>query len=284
MLPRVLSFTPQQLAAIVAFDFDPGLAAPSDPEVGRLEMWEPPVPGDLYVVGSDFAKGLVGRDFDAAIVLNASCNPVRQVFEAHGHWGPELYDKVLYCILRFYDAFLCGERQEGLTVMRRLLSDFGYAWMYYDRREESRSRRLTDKLGYWKPTGDVTLPNLRRAVRSDEIIIRSRLTRDQMDRLQYKPKTTVEPSEAQDKHMEIALAGGGSPDLVIAAALAWHATGEVAHFDKPAAPKIIPGSNADILGHDELFFDPDPHQLPRSGRREQRREARRRGREASDGE
>jgi hypothetical protein len=265
-LPLILGMRPEQLIKIPAYEFDEALAAPGDEHVGRLELWEQPVPGHTYVVGADFAKGMERRDFDAAAVFDTDTDPVRQVFEAHGHWGPELFDKVLYCILRFYnDAFLLGERQEGLTVLRRLLSDYGHGWLYYDRREDARSRRLTDKLGYWRSSGDVVLPTFRRDFRAGLMVIRSRATLGQMGRLQYKPRTSIDPESALDKDLEIKLAGGGSPDLVMAAAYAWFAVNEVPHFERPQIPKAIPGSNADIMGHEELFYDPSQH--PRHLRR-----------------
>lgn len=266
-LQTILRLPAEELARFSRFDFDPVPA-----EFGRVEVWEPPVPGDVYAIGADFALGLEGRDYDAACVVNTSVRPIRQVAECHVHLG-EQFDRLLWPLIQFYnEAFLCGERQCGLAVMRSLLGTYGHAWMYYDRSEESRSRKITDKLGYWRGTGDICVPNLRRALYQHELVLRSRPTIDQLRRLQYAPKTAgMDPREAQDKHLGIRLKGGGSPDLVMACAYAWHGAREIPKFDRPAR-RYADRSLGAILGHDLLENPIDPKTAGKTWR------ARRRGR------
>lgn len=250
----LFTMRPEDLARVQRFGFDPVPAS-----YGRIEIWEPPQPQRQYVAGADFALGLEGRDYDAAIVLDISATPARQVAEAHVHLG-ERFDRVLFALLTHYnDAFLVGERQVGLPILRSLLFTYGYGHMYYDRDEASRSRSMGDKLGYWRSTGDVCIPNLRRALAQQQIIVRSSTTIEQLGRLQYAPKTGgIDPREAMDRHMGIRLRGGGSPDLVMALGYAWHAAGEVPKFDNPKR-KYAPRSLGDVLGH-ALIDAPPPEQ------------------------
>lgn len=230
---------------------------------GRIETWEHPEPEDEFVIGADFALGLQNSDFDTACVLKTNANPPRQVAELQGHWGPD-FDRLLFATGVYYnEAFILGERQFGLDRLRSLLNDFGYGNLYYDRAEESRSRPLTDKLGYWRGTNDVCVPKLRRAIRHHELIVRSRTTIDQMRKLEYAPRTAAQVDNPQDKYFGIRLAGGGSPDLVMALAYAWHAVAEAPLFDR-VVPRYRKGSLGDVLEHRKLY---EPEEEPSRRRR-----------------
>lgn len=245
--PTILTMPADLLAKVSRFKFEPVPA-----QFGRIEIYERPHKDHIYSVGADFALGLEGRDFDAACVLDLSVSPIRQVAEVHVHLG-EAFDRLLYPLLTYYnEAFLCGERQFGLAVMRSLLNTYGHAWMYYDRSEESRSRRMTDKLGYWRGTGDVCIPNLRRALAQKEIVIRSKTLLGQLRGLQYAAKSTgMDNSDVQDKHLGIRLKGGGSPDLVMGLGYAWHGARECPKYDRPGL-RYAQGTLGHILGHEIL--------------------------------
>ena len=232
---------------------------------GRIEVYEE-WDGFPVVIGADFALGLENRDFDAAVAIRTDTQPMRQVAEAHGHWGPS-FDRILYGMACYFgEAFILGERQVGLDRLRSLLQDFGYSRLYYDRREDTRARKITDKLGYWRGEGDVCIPNLRRAIRAGDVLFRSRALLDQLRRLQYAPQTSIDPDAALDKHLRIRLSGGGSPDLVMAAGYAYHAAGQVGYFDAPA-PRFKPGSLGQILNHGDLYKSATNERIRRGRRR-----------------
>ena len=271
----VLTAAEDRLARVRAWYFDE-LPDPT----GRLSVWEEPKHGRQYVAGSDHALG-IGRDYDAAVVLDRTANPVRQVAELHGHWG-EQFDRVLFALLSWYnDAFLVGERQFGLPILQRLVRVYGFTNLYRERDEDQQTRMVTYKLGYWRGElfRDVTIPNLRRALRDRKIELRSHDTIDQLSRLQYKPRSEAQDIEtAEDKHMGLKLQGGGSPDLVMATAYAWHACNEVPRFE--ADDQFYPtGSLGQILGGPESP-EPKPVRDDRKTERKKRR-ARRRGQDGT---
>ena len=268
MPSQLFTLSAERLSRVAGWQFD--LMGDLEELGGRIEMWEDVDPEGLYVMGADFALGIEGRDYDTGTTLRVDVRPYRQVCEAQGHWGPA-FERVLFAMGMYYnEAFLLGERQFGLDRLRALL-ELGYGWMYYDRDEEAKSRKIKDKLGYWRGTHDICVPNLRRAFLHHEIIVRSRPTIDQLRKLQYAPKSTgMDRDAAQDKDLGIKLSGGGSPDLVMDLAYAYHAAGERQHFPKPV-PKYKPGSFGDVLKHSDLY---EPDQRDRKGWRE-RRKARR---------
>ena len=236
--------------------FQPGLATIGGR--GRLEVWEAYNPEHDYAVGADFALGLEGRDYDSAVVLDYSVSPVRQVAVLHGHWG-ETFDRPLYALLRYYGgprntwAFLCGERQYGLPCLQRLYTEYQVGWMYYDRDEDVRTRRMTAKLGYWRSVGDIAVPRLARAIADKKIILRDRETIRQVGKLQWVPKNkAADPAEVDDKGLKMKLSGGGSPDLAMALAYAWLAAEEVPKFEKPKLALPAHSLGAILGGHDEV--------------------------------
>lgn len=252
-MPPILELRPDELLEAVEWDLIdehcPGL---------RISIYEEPHPARQYCIGADFALGMQGRDKDAFCVLDNTDARKRQVAEVEGTLG-EVADKVLFGLSEFYGGcFILGERQFGLPSLRRLLRDFGYGWLYYERGEDRRNRPVTDKLGYFKSgnwTSDPALRALRIAIRHRDIDVRSRDLITQLSKLQFKPRDTIEPEEALDADMQVKLAGGGSPDLVMALAYAYHACHEVDHFPAPVR-QYGHGTAGDILKHDEVFEQP----------------------------
>jgi hypothetical protein len=212
---------------------------------GRFEVWEPPVANALYVIGGDCAYGIEGRDYDAAFILRKGDGKSRQVAELHGHWG-ETFDRVLYAAAKFYagedeGAFIVLERQVGLPILRRLWNDFGHTHLYFERDQVKAGKPRMDALGHPRVYDDFTLRALRRAVLDQEIVIRSSALLAQMRKLEFYAKGE-EPGvgdRARDEKLQIRLPGGGSPDMVMAAAYAWLGNNEVVHFDRPKR-KFVP--------------------------------------------
>lgn len=258
-MPPITDLRPDELLRAIGYDLidehHPGI---------RISIYEEPNPSHQYVIGADFALGMVGRDKDAFCVLDNTGGRKVQVAEVEATLG-EVADKVLFGLSEYYGGcFILGERQVGLPSLRRLLNEFGYGWLYYERDESKKHRPVTDKLGYFKRgnwTSDPALRALRIAIRQKDIEIRSEQLIDQLSRLQFKAKTTIDPEEALDADMQVKLSGGKqgaskSPDLVIALAYAYHACGEVDNFPVPR-PQFAAGSMGAILGHDEDFPQPE---------------------------
>ncbi len=246
----ILDLRPDELVEAIEFD----LVEDMIPGI-RVSIYEEPHPQRQYAIGADFALGMVGRDKDAFCVMDYTNGELVQVAEVEATLG-EVSDKLLYGLAMYYGgAFILGERQFGLPSLRRLLNDFGYGWLYYERDEAKKHRPLTDKLGYFKRgnwTTDPALRSLRIAIRQGDIEIRSHNLIDQLSKLQFKPRTSIDPEDATDQDMQVKLAGGGSPDLVMALAYALHACREVEHFPAPA-PVYAHGTAGDILDHADVF-------------------------------
>jgi hypothetical protein len=215
----------------------------------RLSIYTLPVPGHLYVIGSDFAQGMEGKDFDAAVVFDKNTSPIKQVAELHGRWGPDRYDRLLYCLGRWYNtAFIVGERQFGLPVLRSLINNLHYYYLYYQRDEDGRSRARMDALGHAKIAGDATIPMYRMAIRDKQIIVRSPANREELKQFKFLPKSkNAELSELRDSDMKMGAPAGMFDDLVNAGAYGWKGICEVANFIDER-PKVEEGKAGDALG------------------------------------
>lgn len=268
---NILEMRPEELRVVRRFRFD-ALELPG----GRITIFEPPHPDHDYATGADFALGLTNRDYDAAVVLDASTDPIRQVATVHGHWG-ERFDRVLFSVLRHYnDSFLMGERQYGLAILRALLEQYDHAWLWYERDYAKRAKRQRDALGWpkhGKRARDPLLRGLRNAVSDRSVWLRDEALIMQLGALQFCGPDSKEPEELLDDDLDIKLQGGGSPDLVMAAMYAWTAVTEMMKYDKPT-PKYPAGTLGDVLGHEELegedeapLYTPQPQMTRRSRRR-----------------
>lgn len=250
----VVSLAALELREALRFELD-HLADPS----ARIEIWEQPRSDWVCVLGGDTAFGIEGRDFDAACILCKYPGPLRQVGEIYGHFG-DRFDRLIYAAARYFnDAFVLIERQTlGLAIMQRLLLEYRYQWIYYERRQEQRHRKPTDLLGHPHTDNDLLLWHFRRAFLDRSILLRSRMLLAQMSRLQFRESTPLPTGDRrEDRDLKVHLPGGGSPDLVMAAAYALFASTQVEHYPKPA-PEIIPGTLGDLLGHGSTF-DPEPN-------------------------
>lgn len=203
-------------------------------EDARISLYALPVSGHQYVIGSDFAYGIAGRDYDAGVVLDKSTWPIEQVAELEGRWGNDRYDRLLYCMARIYNnAFIVGERQVGLSVLRSLVNNFEYGYLYYNRDEASRGRRRQDSLGHAKVAGDPLIPRLRAAIREDHLILRSERNAGQVRAYQFRPKgkQKEKTEDMRDSDLTMGAPSGEFDDLVNADAYAWKGIEEIHLFD-----------------------------------------------------
>lgn len=221
-------------------------------EGGRITIYEPPDPeqADNYVIGADFAAGLVGMDYDAAVVgLKTADGQVRQVAEAMGHWGDVFFAEVLYMLgVLYFEAFIVGERQFGLPCMRRLYDEMGYTYLYHQRQEEKRHRRMSDLLGHHRGSGDTIIPLHRLAVKRGDVELVSRDAIRQHKRYQFKPRNKTDEFDDLENSAQLTTGApnGENDDLVMAAAYMMHGAREVVHFRRPPR-KYRPGSFGDVM-------------------------------------
>lgn len=219
---------------------------------GRITIFEPPDPEqmDNYVMGADFAAGLEDKDYDAAIVgLKTADGQVRQVAEAHGHWGDVFFAEVLYKLgMLYYEAFLCGERQFGLPTMRRMYDEMGYVFMYFQRREEDRTRRHSDLLGHHRGAGDMIIPNHKLAIKRQDFVLVSDAAIREHKRYQYQSKVKTELIDDVTRSDRLITAApiGENDDLVMAGAYTMHAAREIIHYVRPKRD-YAPGSFGDVF-------------------------------------
>lgn len=221
-------------------------------ERGRITIYEQPLEGerDNYIIGADFAAGLIGKDYDAAIVGRKTADgQLLQVAEAAGHWGDVFFAEILYFLaVWYYGAFIVGERQFGLPCLRRLYDEMGYTYLYHQRREDSRARRPSDLLGHHRAAGDTIIPNARLAVKREEVRFVSRDTLTQLKRYQFRPRNktqTIDDVEASTG-LVTGAPSGENDDLVMAGAYLVHGAREIVHFVRPK-PLYKPGSFGDVF-------------------------------------
>lgn len=210
----------------------------------RLSVYTKPIPGHTYVAGGDFAYGIEGRDFDALVISDKSTEPVEQVAELEGRWGHDRFDRLVYCMLRFYfNAFLVGERQVGLPVLRSLVNNFEYGYLYYNRNEASRGRKRQDILGHHKSAGDPCVPRLRAAIREHQFLARSERLIQQLKIFQFRPKGKLKEKteDMRDADLIMGAPAGEHDDLVNAAAYMWKGIEEI-HLFEDEKPVFEPGT------------------------------------------
>lgn len=259
---------PSQLRGLASF----GVEQPPEPS-RRVTFYRPPIEGHRYSVGVDWALGLVGRDMDAACVIDVDTDPPEQVAQLVGHWG-ERFDRVIYGVCMYYGrSFLVGEANSvGLGRLQRIYHDLKYKWVFFENRggDRKKLRRRSDNLGAYRSQParlDPIISAYRRVVIDQGIDLRDEQLIQQMMKLQWAIKSeSVENDEATDSDMVMKLAGGGSPDLVIAAALAYWGLLNMPLYKEPsdAVETFEHGTAGDILDHNDAFADDDEDEPIRS--------------------
>lgn len=236
------------------FEWRPG----GEVEGGRITIFEPPNPDqqDNYIIGADFAAGLVGKDYDAAVVgVKTEDGQTRQVAEAHGHWGDIFFAEVLYMLgVLYFEAFIVGERQFGLPCLRRLYDEMGYTYLYHQRREDTRARRFSDLLGHHRGSGDMIIANHRLAIKRHDTLLVSPDAIREHKRYQFRPKnkSDVIDDVARSEHLITSAPAGENDDLVMGSAYLTHGSREVIHFERPKRQYKV-GSFGEVMGLEETF-------------------------------
>ena len=232
----------------------------------RLSIYANPIPGHLYCAGMDSAYGIEGRDYDTLVIANKNTWPVEQVAELEGRWGHDRFDRLVYCMAKIYNnAFIVGERQVGLPILRSLVNNFHYGYIYYNRDEASKGRRRQDSLGYHKVAGDPCIPRMRVAVREKSFILRSERNRGQVKAYQFRPKGKQQEKteDMRDSDLTMGAPAGDFDDLVNADAYCWKGIEEV-HLFEDQKPEYAPGSMGEQLGMSKVLVTVPKTPPPRS--------------------
>jgi hypothetical protein len=142
-------------------------------------------------------------------------------------------------LLRYYGgAFLVGEQQFGLPALRALYR--AGCWLYFNRDERSRGRRMRDSLGYAKHglrVADPLFIALRVKIARGQLIVRDPDTLQEMAELQYRPRAaSADLAGLRDDGLDYHLPDGGSPNRVMATMYAAHACDQVVNFPRPLPP------------------------------------------------
>ncbi len=238
-----------------------------DYDNGSVKIWEDPDIECTYIIGCDFAAGLVGRDYDAAVVLKKRSDGVcEQVAEARGWWGDATFAGILHGLgVWYYNAFIVGERQFGLPTLRRLYDEMGYPFLYRGRLESTRARRVSDLLGHHRSPGDTTIPNLRSALDRDHLLLRSINLMEELRQYQFRPRNkSVDPESAHSHELVTSAPDGMNDDLVLALCYAWHGVREVGKFVMPERD-FAPGTMGFIFDNDRVLKGKKPRERWKDG-------------------
>ena len=196
---------------------------------GNLSVWDNPEARHVYAIGADASEGLEDGDYSSAFVLDVGSG--RQVAEWHGHIDPRDFAEVLYLLGLFYNTALVIPESwptaHGAVMTQRLV-DLGYRNIY------EMPGKKTDNTSAKRPrygwhtnqtTRQVMLHSLAGdAVREFNLVIQSAQLVDEMRSFIFDEAGRMDHSS------------GTHDDRVIAAALAWYTTRQIAdglHYAKP---------------------------------------------------
>lgn len=213
--------------------FRVGLTTPA----GRIVRYEPPLPGERYVLAFDAAYGIEGKDLDCVHVLNRAGE---QVCVAHGSWGnatrPGL-SRIAARLHYYYNgAFVGAERQVGLVHLRELWDCYGITYQYRSRKEEEGGRRRQDALGHARTHDDVAMGLLRTMLAEPaatrQIHIYDEETLRQLKRYQFRSrKASIDVAAARDAELSMGAPEGDHDDTVTSLAVAVLMLREVPFFE-----------------------------------------------------
>lgn len=233
----------------------------------RITIHAWPIPGHQYAAGTDSAFGIEGRDYDAMTIADKSTDPVETVAELEGRWGSDRFDRIVYAMLRlFNNAFLVGERQgSGLVILRSLVNNFEYGYLYYDRNEVTKGRRRMDVLGHNRTHDDLAMARARAAVRENRYIIRSERGRQQMMAYQFRPKRkgSEKTEDMRDSDLVMGAPSGEFDDILLSQVYAWTGIEEI-HLFQDEKPIYEDGTAGQLLGHADVLAPKPKHEQPKS--------------------
>lgn len=98
---------------------------------GELKVYEEPIEGLEYVIGSDVAEGKYGGDYSVSVVIERETG--RQVAELHGHWEPDVFARKTKRLGLYYNAAVVGieRNNHGHAVLNTLINYDVYEYLYH---------------------------------------------------------------------------------------------------------------------------------------------------------
>lgn len=212
-----------------------------------------------YSLGIDFALGILGKDFDAGVLLDLDG---KQIATLHGHWGTDFLPHIV-SILQLFGSdrvFVVGEAaKEGIPILRSLY-DAGY-WVYFHRQQQTRGMQTRDMLGHVPTQWDPTVRRLQEAVKAGQVVVRDETLHTELCRFGFRPRSrATSPEEATDGNLTWGAPPGEHDDLVRALALAHSGIEWLPAFDPPKK-RYAPGTMGHLL---DLDKDDEPEPTPQS--------------------
>lgn len=114
---------------------------------GYVSIFEEPIDGEFYVIGSDVAEGLAHGDYSASVVVKASTFEV--VGKWHGHIDPDLYGVELVKLAKYYNEAYLGieNNNHGLTTLKSVQRE-EYWNIYYSKTYDRIADKISQKMGW----------------------------------------------------------------------------------------------------------------------------------------
>lgn len=199
--------TPKRTGDMVAGQF-------VDQAGGPLAIWEPPEPGQDYVMGIDTAEGLGHGDYSSCDVITPEGV---QVAQWHGHTDPDLFGRICVDLGKWYNTALAVPEANsiGLATITTMRNE-GYGRIWRRQQVNSASNGFTQQLGFH--TSRVTKPklvaDLAEALR-EGMVIRSKRTVDELRTYIRDEKGHTSGSPHDDTVMSLGLANHGRPFLYV---------------------------------------------------------------------
>lgn len=254
-VPGVVGMLTLKASALIEKRFTWKREAPG--EHGRITIYEHPKKGHQYTLGFDAAYGLEDGDWDALSIVDATETPPRQVATAWGHWGNR-FSRIVYPLAMYYnEAFVMGERQVGLFTLQELAGEFGYDDLYRQRKIDTRTKHVTERLGWPRVGNDITLQTLRNRLDERTLVMRCPETLLEMQRMVWERPETGVGLKRDSKVRGVMLRGGGSPDKVVALCYAVQAIDELAHEEPKKVKRKPKGWEYESLPEDDEADEPE---------------------------
>lgn len=234
-------------------------------EDGRLVIWKHPIDNMTYSFGIDCALGIASEstDFDYVVGLDSFGE---QVCEFEGRLGGARLKPVLKSLVDYYEqpaearVFNVFEATAHSTDLMRAMFDDGY-WLYYDRDETKKSRRMSDKLGHSPRHDDITISKTRAALAPHDaegkllpskLVIHSSRLLEQLEQYSFLLSSSrKDPAEARDDDYVLGAASGFHDDGTRALCLAYCGLLWLPQYVPPPKP-VNPHSFASVLRHEQV--------------------------------
>lgn len=145
-----------------------------DVPMGRLSLWEPPIPGEQYDIGADPSGGKETGDPAVACVMKRQTR--EQVAEWRGHIGPLDFAEPLYWLGKWYHWAQLGVEVTGVGLgTNERLKEMSYPSLYLWRRYGKIVTEITRQSGWQMTYGSKQhlVTRARHYIAHKDVVIRS---------------------------------------------------------------------------------------------------------------